>query len=203
MKELTIPVYEAILTDEDDGVFCLSFVNYPATELSWQVFQKNIEKQTFSITDEEKHLVRGVFMTANHFIPRVSSSGYEYYITFSEDTLRKMAERFLMNGFNRNVDTNHNNELEKGIYLQEIFFKDVEKGINPKGYEDVEDKSLFCQYRVANEEVWSKIKDGTYKGFSLAGYFDIQPKKDEEQDPEEQEYQECVELINKIKNKLK
>lgn len=196
MKEL--PIYEAKLTSDDDGVFCLSFVDYPATEVSWQVFKQDKPMRKFSIADEDKHIVRGVFMTANHLIYRVGVSGYEYYIKFSEEVLREMAERFLRGGYNRNVDTNHNEEMEKGIYLQELFFKDVEKGINPVGFEDVEDKSLFCQYRVENEEVWKKIKDGTYTGFSLAGYFDYQ----EVQDPEEQEYKECMELINKINKQI-
>lgn len=196
MKEL--PIYEAKLTSDDDGVFCLSFVDYPATEVSWQVFKQDKPMRKFSIADEDKHIVRGVFMTANHLIYRVGVSGYEYYIKFSEEVLREMAERFLRGGYNRNVDTNHNEEMEKGIYLQELFFKDVEKGINPVGFEDVEDKSLFCQYRVENEEVWKKIKDGTYTGFSLAGYFDYQ----EVEDPEEQEYKECMELINKINKQI-
>lgn len=195
------PVYEAKINNDNEGTYCLSFVEYPATEVNWQVFKEDVKPLNFSIADEEKHIVRGVFMTANRLIYRVDPSGFEYYITFSEDTLRQMAERFLMNGFNRNVDTQHNGELEKGVYLQELFFKDVEKGIDPVGFSDVEDKSLFCQYRVENEEIWEKIKDGSYKGFSLAGYFDT--VKVEELDEEEQEFRTVVELINKLKDKLK
>lgn len=197
MREL--PIYEAKLTNADDGVFCLSFVDYPATEVSWQVFKKESPKLSFSVEDEDKHIVRGVFMSANHLLYRKDPSGFEYYITYSEDTLRQVAERFLLYGFNRNVDTNHNAQLEEGIYLQEMFFKDVEKGINPKGFEDVEDKSLFCQYRVNNVDVWKKIKDGTFTGFSLAGYFDTVKVND----IEKQEYNECVELIEKINKKIK
>lgn len=200
MIKKELPIYQALLTDEDDGVFCVSLVDVPATKVSWQVFKEAKPIQNFSIADEDKHIVRGVFMSANHLIYRIDPNGMEYYVTFSEDTLRKMAERFLQFGFNQNVDTNHNYKMEDGIYLQELFFKDVEKGINPVGFEDVEDKSLFCQYRVDNPEIWKRIKDGTYTGFSIAGYFD---KAKVENDPEEQEYQECVELINKIKNKLK
>ena len=196
MKKL--PIFEVKLTDEEDGVYCLSFVDFPATNVSWQIFKEDKPMDNFSIADEEKHIVRGVFMTANHLIYRIDPSGMEYYITFSEDTLRQMSERFLLYGFNQNVDTNHNAQLEKGIYLQELFFKDVEKGINPVGFESVEDKSLFCQYRVENDEVWKKIKDGTYTGFSLSGYFDM-----EIQDPDEQEFQECVELLNKINKRIK
>lgn len=168
-----LPIYKATIKDETDGVFCLSFVDFPATEVDWQMFSK--QEVNFSIENEEKRLVRGVFMTANHLIYRVDETGYEYYITFGEDTLRKIAERFLANGYNKNVDTNHNAQLEEGIYLQEIFFKDVEKGVNPIGFENVEDKSLFCQYRVENDEIWNAIKEGKFKGFSMAGFFDVEP----------------------------
>lgn len=168
-----LPIYKATIKDETDGVFCLSFVDFPATEVDWQMFSK--QEVNFSIENEEKRLVRGVFMTANHLIYRVDETGYEYYITFDEDTLRKIAERFLANGYNKNVDTNHNAQLEEGIYLQEIFFKDVEKGIDPVGFTDVEDKSLFCQYRVENDEIWNAIKEGKFKGFSMAGFFDVEP----------------------------
>lgn len=168
-----LPIYKATIKDETDGVFCLSFVDFPATEVDWQMFSK--QEVNFSIENEEKRLVRGVFMTANHLIYRVDETGYEYYITFGEDTLRKIAERFLANGYNKNVDTNHNAQLEEGIYLQEIFFKDVEKGVNPIGFESVEDKSLFCQYRVENDEIWNAIKEGKFKGFSMAGFFDVEP----------------------------
>lgn len=168
-----LPIYKATIKDETDGVFCLSFVDFPATEVDWQMFSK--QEVNFSIENEEKRLVRGVFMSANHLIYRIDETGYEYYITFGEDTLRKIAERFLANGYNKNVDTNHNARLEDGIYLQEIFFKDVEKGVNPVGFENVEDKSLFCQYRVENDEIWNAIKEGKFKGFSMAGFFDVEP----------------------------
>lgn len=168
-----LPIYKATIKDETDGVFCLSFVDFPATEVDWQMFSK--QEVNFSIENEEKRLVRGVFMSANHLIYRIDETGYEYYITFGEDTLRKIAERFLANGYNKNVDTNHNARLEDGIYLQEIFFKDVEKGVNPVGFENVEDKSLFCQYRVENDEIWNDIKEGKFKGFSMAGFFDVEP----------------------------
>ena len=191
MKQL--PIFEAKITDDVEGAYCLSFVDYPATEVSWQVFKEDKPMQTFSVEDEDKHIVRGVFMTANHLIYRKDKTGFEYYITFSEETLRKLSENFLMNGFNKNIDTNHNNELEDKVYLQEIFFKDVEKGINPVGYEEVEDKSLFCQYRVENEKLWLKIKDGDFTGFSLAGFFDsVEVKNQTENDFEDEDRKSVV-----------
>ena len=85
-----------------------------------------------------------------------------------------------------------------------MFIKDSENGISPKGFEDYEDGSLFAEFHIENDEIWEQIKNGTYKGFSLAGVFDLIPeefKKEKSQD--ETDYEECLKLIEKINKKLK
>ena len=59
------------------------------------------------------------------------------------------------------------------LKLEELFIKDVDKGINPVGFEDIEHGSLFGKYRVLNDEVWADVKAGKFKGFSLEGYFGV------------------------------
>lgn len=192
-----LPIYEAVINDNEElGVFGLSFVTYPATETDWLYFEKNEEKVVkFSIDSEEKRVVRGVFMTADTPIYR-RNGDYEYYIKFGKETLRQIAERFLKNGYQNNIDQQHDFNYVDGVYLQEMFIKDTEKGINPVNFEDIPDGSLFCQYRVMNDEVWAKVKDGTFKGFSMEGYFDMQESFEDE------EMIEIEQLINKIKEKI-
>lgn len=192
-----LPLYKAVINTEKQGMEIISFVSDPATEVMWQVFEKKEQPIKFSVENEDKHIVRGVVMTANSPIYRVKD-GFEFYIEYEPETIRYMAQKYFADCFQNNVDTNHSFELQDGVYLQEMFIKDTENGINPKGFEDVNDGSLFAQFKVENEDIWSKIKDGTFKGFSLAGLFEIEPIDDEEQ-----EFSECVELINKIKNMLK
>lgn len=197
MAKIDLPIYDAIIDgDENLGAFALSFVSFPATEISWQYFNKDEKPLMFSVESEEKRVVRGVFMLAD--VPLYRRSGdYEYYIKFSKETLRTIAERFLKNGFQNNIDLQHDGNMVQGVYLQEMFIKDVENGIDPKGFSTVPDGSLMCQYRVENDEVWQSVKDGTFTGFSLEGIFEI--NEESFQDPD---YEECINLIKKINKKI-
>ncbi len=139
-------------------------------------------------------------------IYRRDPSGYEYYVSYEAETLRKMAEKYLKMGLQNNVDLNHSENLVDGCYMVQMFIKDSINGINPKGFEDYKDGSLFAEYHIENDDVWNEIKKGTFKGFSLMGVFDLIPSEYVPAgtvDPEEQEYNECVELIEKINKKLK
>ena len=51
-------------------------------------------------------------------------------------------------------------------------------GLVPAGFEEIADGSLFAEFHITNDEVWEAVKAGTYKGFSLEGYFTLTPEKD-------------------------
>lgn len=51
-------------------------------------------------------------------------------------------------------------------------------GVSVEGFEDIADGSLFAEFHIVNDEIWSAIKDGTYRGFSLEGVFDLVPERD-------------------------
>ena len=91
------------------------------------------------------------------------------------ETIHKMEEKFFDNMNVNNVDTDHSFKLVDGVILTQAFFKNEEKGINPAGFEDMPDDTLFFQYHIISDEIWEGIKDGTWKGFSLAGTFNIKP----------------------------
>lgn len=190
-----LKVYKAVIDNDKQGMAVISFVDSPAVEVDWVAFGKQEKPLEFKVDNEEQRVVRGVVMLADSPIYR-NDNGYEYFIEFDKETIRYMAQKYFKDSFQNNVDTNHSFELQEGVYLQEMFIKDVEKGINPVGFESVNDGSLFAQFKVENEDIWKQVKDGTFKGFSLAGVFTVEDAE------EYQEYQEVVDLINKIKNKL-
>ena len=51
--------------------------------------------------------------------------------------------------------------------------------------------------------MWEKIKSGEVKGFSVQGLFDLVDSKFASQDKKDDDEEECIELLNKIKEKLK
>lgn len=167
-----LQVYEGFVDDADAGMFCISLVDMPATEADFLYFNKDKEPLKFAVQDEEKRLVRGLLMGAGQMIYR-RNGDYEYYITYSAETLRLMAEKYLKNGFSSNVDLNHDGVPVEGVNMTQIFVKDVAAGIDPKGFEEYNDGSLFVEFKVNNDEVWEQIKEGDFKGFSLAGLFEV------------------------------
>ena len=167
-----LPLYEGKIIDEECGMYAISLVDDPATESNFLAFSK--DRMTFTIANEEQRMVFGLVMASNLAIYRRDKSGYEYFIIYRPETLRIMAEKYLKDGFQNTVDLNHDGVPVEGVNMVQMFIKDTEKGINPKGFEDYDDGSLFAQFHVENDEIWQQIKDGTFKGFSLAGLFSVE-----------------------------
>ena len=168
-----LDIYEAIIEDESDGIAFISLVNDPAVESNWFAYNKEHQPMQFQIANEEQRILLGVIMRADFPMYRVGNSGYEYYIKYSKETIAKMARKMLDDKTFNYVDTEHNNQCVDGVKLEELFIKDTDKGINPVGFENIENGSLFGKYRVLNDEVWADVKAGKFKGFSLEGYFGV------------------------------
>jgi hypothetical protein len=176
MSHLELPIFQATIPDEECGMFRVSLVDNPAVESLFLAFDKQQRVPIYAVANEEKRIVRGVIMRADFPIYRVSPGIGEYYIVFTKDTIRQMAEKYLREGRQNAVNLMHIDGTDvEGVNLLQIFIKDSQNGIVPVGFESIEDGSLFGEYHVANDEVWADIKAGVFKGFSLEGVFDIQP----------------------------
>ena len=66
----------------------------------------------------------------------------------------------------------------EGVEMVQFFIKDTARGVSPEGFDGIADGSLFAEFHVTNDEVWARVKDGTFKGFSLEGVFDLEPEQD-------------------------
>lgn len=193
-----LPVYEALVDGEDTGMVVVSLVDYPAIESDFIAFNKQSEMLRFSVEDEEQRMVLGAVMIPEKLIYRRDENGFEYFIKYSKETIHQMAEKYFAKLNVNNVDTNHNFELVEGVTLVQAFFKNIDKGINPVGFEDLPDDTLFFQYHITNNDIWEGVKDGTWNGFSLAGTFDIKPVELRKNILDEIEG-----LLEKIQNKIK
>ena len=191
-----IPVYDALITDDDCGMNRISLVDAPAVDADFLAFAKDKALQMYSVSDEEKRIVRGVIMRADYPIYRRDKRG-EYYVIYKADTIRKMAEKYLLESKQNEVNLDHQDDTDvDGVQMVQWFIKDSENGINPAGFEEIADGSLFAEFHVINDEVWASIKEGTYKGFSLEGVFDMQPETNVS------EVEEIVDVLDGIFSKL-
>lgn len=197
------PVYEAYILDDGDwGIQAVALVEDPAVEVAFQCFSKQEpEKMTFSIQNEEKRIVFGCIARADYPMLRLSSDGIPYYIKFSADTIRLMAQKYLRENKQNIIKLTHNEGTEtQDVEMIECFIKDSEKGINPVGFEDVADGSLFGAFKVLDDELWQEIKNGTFAGFSMEVIMGVDiPLEDQD----EQLYSEVEGLLEKIKTIIK
>ena len=193
-----IPIYRASVDGEDTGMVVVSLVDAPAIESDFLAFSK-VEEVRLSIQDEEQRKVLGAVMVPGKLIYREMSDGTPYYLSFDADTIHKMAERYFQSQNVNNVDTDHSFELVDGVTLTQAFYKNEAKGINPAGFEDLPNDTLFFEYHITNDEIWDGVKDGTWKGFSLAGTFDIEPV----QLSKKNILDDIQDMLNKLQNRLK
>ena len=184
-----IPVYDAIISDDETGMFRISLVDDPAVMSNFQAFDAHKKPMMYAIQDEEKRLVRGCIMRADFPIYRRDEKMGEYYVIYKAEEIRKMAEKYLLEGRQNDVSLMHEEGSDvDGVQMVQYFIKG--DGIQVDGFDDCADGSLFGEFHVVNDEVWEEIKAGTYKGFSLEGVFDLVPEQNKD------EIQEIVDLLD-------
>ena len=167
-----LPVYRAILGDNTDGMERISLVDLPAVESDFLAFDKDKRPMMFAVENEEKRIIRGVVMRADYPIYRIGACGYEYFILFEKETIRQMAQKYLRESRQNEINLMHEDGTEvQGVEMVQWFIKDTENGISPKGFEEISDGSLFAEFKVENNDVWESVKKGEFKGFSLEGLF--------------------------------
>ena len=177
-----IPVMNATVNQEGDGMLRISLVDWPAVESDFLTFHKNAKKeaapaaQMYKVLDEEKRLIYGVVMRADFPIYRFDEQNGEYFIVFEKDTIRTLAEKYLAEGRQNNVNVMHlaGSDVE-GVEMVQMFIKDTAAGISPAGFEVIEDGSLFAEFHVLNDDVWAACKSGEYRGFSIEVMTGLEP----------------------------
>lgn len=172
-------MFNALITDAETGMYKISLVDDPAVMSNFLAFDNARKCLMYKVEDEDKRLVRGVVMRADFPIYRYDRNFGEYYIIYKAEQIRIMAEKYLLESRQNNVNLMHDENADvEGVQMVQYFIKNTAEGVAPSGFEDIADGSLFAEFHIVNDEVWEAIKEGSYKGFSLEGVFDLQPEKD-------------------------
>lgn len=196
---MNLPIYKIVINDAETGIDRISLVQMPAVESNFLAFAKD-KKQVMFSANEEQQMITGVLARADYPIYRYDDQLGEYYVQFGKDVIKEMAEKLLIDGHQNWVNIEHieNSDVD-GVYMLEMFIKDTNKGINPTGFDDISDGSLFATFKVRNPKVWEYIKNGTFKGFSIEGLFGFEEAKSED----EKIYDEILEMLDRIIEKRK
>ena len=180
--------------DMDGGINAVSVVESPAIEENFIALSKH--EVELKEVDSEKRILMGAALIPNKKIYRRNGED-EFYIYFSEDTVRKSMELFFKRGNQNNATYEHKDELN-GMSVVESWLIEDEKldksklyGFNlPKG-------TWMISMKVDNDEVWNDVKEGKVKGFSIEGYFADKMPDSPRQDMSKDE------IINQLKELLK
>lgn len=164
-------IIELIIDENDEmsGIDAVSVVHSPAIEENFIALNKH-EVELKKI-DEEKRVLMGAALIPNKQIYRVNEKKEEYYIYFSEQTVRKASELFLMRSNQNNATYEHKDKLE-GLSVVESWIIEDEKSDKSRLYGfDLPVGTWMISMKVNNDEVWNDVKEGKVKGFSIEGYF--------------------------------
>ena len=165
----------------DDGCGKLMYDSWGGkSALSWAKSKINqadqMSKQYFQIDNDEKRIILGPAMIPDQKIFRKDNQGNPYYVFFSPETIRMIAEKYMKNQYTRNNDLMHDGEAVRDVYVIESWIKEDENDKSIKyGYEDLPIGTWMIAMKIAKtpkgNEVWNKVKDGTLNGFSVSGFF--------------------------------
>lgn len=158
---------ELILEGEAE-VEIISLVKKPAIEVDFLKFSI-AERMIFAEAD--KQIITGPALIPDKLIYRIDeSTGEEYNVFFSIDTVKKISEQYLMKFNQANVNLEHDtmvNDIcisESWIIEDPTMDKSTSLGFSlPKG-------TWMVSMKVNNPKVWNLIKSGEYKGFSIEGH---------------------------------
>jgi hypothetical protein len=145
--------------------------------LSWAESKINqsekMSKQYFQIDSEEKRVVLGPAMIPDMKIFRKDAMGNPYYVFFSADTIKMIAEKYMRNKYTDNNDQMHDGKAVKDVYVIESWIKEDENDKSVKyGYGELPVGTWFVSMKVKNDQIWNKVKEGVLNGFSVSGFFE-------------------------------
>ena len=205
---------ELFIEDFDqDGIKAISFVNDPAIEENWVALNK--QEVAFKSVDEDKRIVIGIALKPDLLIPRVKGD-YQFNVIFSKETVKEASHLYLKQ-LNNNEATLEHEEKAEGLSVVESWLVEDPKNDKSNIYGlEASEGDWVVMMSVDNEDVWAKVKDGTFLGYSIEGSFAdrvieaSKPKEMTEEraaelllvEPENLTDQEAQEIVDLLKSQL-
>ena len=191
-----------LFIDEEDaiGIEAISVVESPAIEEDF-IALKNQEFKLAEV-DKEKRILMGAALIPNKPIYRRNQDN-EYYIYFSQATVRKASELFFINGNQNNSTLEHQVPLT-GLSVVESWIVESEKDKTRHYDMEVPVGTWMVSMKVLNDEVWNDyVKTGKVKGFSIEGYFADKAERPKDKTIKDDLEEEAQELVEELRQMLK
>lgn len=165
-------IYELLIDENEDysGVQAISIVENPAIQSDF-VALADEKPVILARTNEDKRILMGAALIPDKPIYR-NQDGEEFYIYFSQDTVRKAAEMFFKNSNHQNATLEHKDKLAGMTVYESWIVEDTQFDKSRKYGLDMPVGTWMVTMKVDDEDVWSKyVKDNKVFGFSIEGQF--------------------------------
>lgn len=155
-------------------VFAISVVSQPAVESSFVALAKQEKPKPVYLSKDDKHMLYGVILRADFPIYRAYGDE-EFYIEFDGEAIERLERKYMKNFAQRNWTTEHLN-IAEGLTLTESWIvTDLEHDKSKAlGLEGVTVGSWVGGCLVDDNEIWAQVKEGTYTGFSVEAFCDLE-----------------------------
>jgi len=144
--------------------------------LSWsesKVKQSEKMSKQYFAQDNEKQMVLGPAMIPNQKIFRKDGQGNPYYVYFTPETIKLIAQKYMKNKYTDNNDQMHDGEAVKDVYVVESWIKESENDKSTDyGFSELPVGTWFVSMKINNLDIWNKVKDHQLNGFSVSGFFE-------------------------------
>jgi hypothetical protein len=176
-----------------DGIDAISLVKMPAIEENFVAL--NQHRIEFKSIDDDKRIIIGLALVPDKLIYR-RNGDYEYNIVFSKETVKKAAELYFKKLKNNNATLEHQEKTD-GVSTIESWIVENPKIDKSALYNlNATEGSWVVIMKIDNDEVWKEVKNGTYLGLSVEGYFS--DKLEMSSITQESKEQELIEKIKQI-----
>jgi hypothetical protein len=198
MKDL---LYELRIEDETDEVFAISLVESPAIESDFVYFDKEVIQ--FAKIDNEQRMLIGPILIPDKKILRVDGEGNPYHVFFSKETVKKLAQNYLMKKYTDKATLEHDAKINS-VHLVESWVKDGKLDKSNNYGLNLPDGAWVGMFKIADDKIWNDyVKTGKVKGFSVEALLEHKLVKasiiDLDKDIEELSENEVNVLLGQIK----
>ena len=126
----------------------------------------------WNFSEDDQMIITGASMTPNVMIPRKDADGNMFHVYFTEETIAKIAQKFIAESNHNNTDINNNDDVvTENTLLESWIVQDPEMDKSKAMGFEVPKGTWMVSYKINNEDTWKKIKNQELNGFSITGQF--------------------------------
>jgi hypothetical protein len=158
-----------------DEVYALSLVENPAIEADWVYFTEHKEQVKFATVDNDKRTIVAPVLIPDKRIYRVDErTGHEYEVFVTAETIEKLAQQYLMKGYQNKATVEHNKNIDGDVTVVESWVsKSSTKDKSANYFSRIFPAGTwFVTMKVNDEKLWQDyVKTGKVQAISIEGLF--------------------------------